>query len=217
MTPRLVGALTLFISLGACMRAGPQSATVFRPTAEQVEACASADGGGDEIVVPPYWPIGSFDEHGWNFTTNHDSTQLCAMGESPLEARTRGEIRVRFLWLRTFHPGIAIRIEHSSAATFLEAVQLAGAGGYAPGAVDRTVLNDVSANQWRHVQALLETARFWQLPTYVPGKSFDGSQWIIEVAEVDRYRAIDRQSGGDLEELGRYLIGLSGLRPDRIY
>ncbi len=217
MTLRLGGALILLISLGACVKASPQSEIGFQPTAKQIEACASSEGEDDEIVVPPYWPAGSFDEHGWDFTNNWYSTQLCAMGESPLKARTQGEIRVRFLWLRTFHPGIAIRVEHSPEATLLEAIQLAGAGGYAPGVVDKKVRIDVSADQWRQIQNLLEEASFWKLPAHVPDNSFDGAQWIIEVAEVDRYRAVDRHSGRELEELGRFFIGLSGLRPDPIY
>ena len=71
------------------------------------------------------------------FTRGWYESHLAAMKEPRLGAFVdSGNVEaVRFLWLRSFHHPIAVRAMRRGASYSLIAVELAGAGGYAPGAV----------------------------------------------------------------------------------
>jgi hypothetical protein len=140
------------------------------------------------------------------------------MGEGPLIAPPAGHARLRFLWLRSFHPGIAVRIERGPAETRLVAVALSGAGGYAPGNVARREERALSADEWASVDALVGEAEFWRLTTNDrESAGLDGAEWIVEIAEPDRYHVVDRWDAGELDAIGRHLLALSGLEPEPIY
>ena len=120
----------------------------------------------------------------------------------------------RFLWLRTFHNPIAVRVFRRGNDYGLEAVILDGAGGYEPGLVSRRVTRKLSRDQWRTVTAKLEDVQFWQMPTnavYLAGK--DGAQWIVEARRDGRYHVVDRWTGTNdgLESVGRLFLDLASL------
>jgi len=139
------------------------------------------------------------------------------MGEAPLSPPGNGETRLRFLWLRSFDPGISIRVEHSAEATTLYAVELSGAGGYAPGQIAQATQHTLTPAQWREIERLLARVWFWQRRSVVEESGLDGARWVIEVSEPSRYHVVDRWSGNPLEPVGRHLLRLSGLDPNPIY
>lgn len=139
------------------------------------------------------------------------------MGEKSLVPPPPGHTRLRFLWLRSFHPGIAVRIERGPAETRLVAVALSGAGGYAPGTVARREERALSPDEWSAVEALVRETGFWRLPTHDESRGLDGADWIVEIAEADRYHVVDRWDAGALDALGRHLLALSGLEAEPIY
>ena len=119
----------------------------------------------------------------------------------------------RFLWLRTFHNPIAVRVFRRGEEYGLEAVILDGAGGYEPGHVSRRVTKALSGDQWRTVIAKLEEVQLWQMPTHedkIVGT--DGAQWIVEGRRDGRYHVVDRWIGTDgLKAVGRLFVDLAGL------
>jgi hypothetical protein len=180
-------------------------------------ACAvSSFRNGSRSNIESYWATGTFGEMD-GFKRIWYSAHLCAMGE-PTLVPNDGAVRVRFLWLRSFHPSIAVRIECSSSSTIVLSTQLSGKGGYEPGGVDRHTERTLSEYEWSSLQRAINEGGFWSLPseeTNVTGH--DGAQWVLEVADHDRYHVVDRWSGGELEEMGRHILRLSHLDPEPIY
>jgi hypothetical protein len=119
----------------------------------------------------------------------------------------------RFLWLRTFHNPVAVRVFRRGDSYGLEAVILDGSGGYDPGHVSRRVTKALSRDQWRTVRLRLEEMQLWQMPTHASEiAGHDGSQWIVEGRRDGRYHFVDRWSGKDgLEPVGRLFLDLAGL------
>jgi hypothetical protein len=120
----------------------------------------------------------------------------------------------RFLWLRTFHNPVAVRVFQRGGEYGLAAVILDGAGGYNPGHVSRRVTRALSRDEWQTVIARLDGAQFWHMATKSddpPG--FDGAQWIVEARRDGRYHVVDRWSDTDhgLESVGKLFLDLAGL------
>lgn len=200
-------------SLPGCSRPSASApATEWSPSAADMAACAKAESS-DRRVFARYVCENAFD----GCLRDWYAAQLCAMGEGPLTAPSKGGERIRFLWLRSFHPGIAVRVDHGVRGTTLIAIELNGAGGYAPGTVARRVERSVSPEEWTTLQQALAESALWNLRTSERNEGRDGAQWIVEIAEHDRYHVVDRWNGGAIEPLGRLLLELSQLAPEPIY
>jgi hypothetical protein len=86
-----------------------------------------------------------------------------------------------------------VRIERTGAGVRLRAKVLDGTGGDEPGqiAIDRSLTLD--AEQWNHLDQLLQEAKFWQLPTkLVDDDGPDGDQLILEGVSGGKYHVVDR-------------------------
>jgi hypothetical protein len=122
----------------------------------------------------------------------------------------------RFLWLRSFHHPVAVRVWRSGAEHFLVVKQLSGAGGYAPGrlSVDRT--RQLSNDEWDEFVRLLDGICYWQMPAEDSRLGNDGARWILEGMKDGRYHIVDRWSpdGGDYRAACLHLLKLSGLGID---
>ena len=222
---RLMNLYSLILVTVSLLLLGPDSCRPLGPAVpspEQMKACSSFTPQLGEQTSPirPYWASGTFAEDLEldRFVQSWFSAQLCAMGEGRLLPNEHDGTTIRFLWLRTFHPGVAIRVEQSPREIRLLAIELDGAGGYEPGhvALRREAL--LEAEQWREILETIHSANLWSLPTSDHSvQGLDGSHWVIEIAEKSRRHVVQRWSGQELEEIGRLLIGLSGLEPDEIY
>jgi len=164
-----------------------------------------------------YFPVKAFDD-GWRGTDGSFDEwygkHLRAMGESSLLDIKNGDTEIyRFLWLRTFDHPISVRIERTAYSFRLTSIELNGAGGYEPGRKLRTDNVEIFSDQWCHLTSLLDRAKFWSEPTVdpdLPGN--DGSQWILEGVNDERYHIVDRwtpQNGG-IRDACIYLLRLSG-------
>ena len=152
---------------------------------------------------------------------------LRRMGESRL-CPAEGLVTYRFLWLRTFHRPVAVRVEKTRAGGQLWLKVLGGAGGYDPGRLvqDRTLR--LTKGQWDSVAVLASGAHLWDLPSVEPAKvdtvngqvrywgGADGARWILESVDGLRYHLVDRwtptpSDAGLYYALCRYLLTLSRL------
>ena len=146
--------------------------------------------------------------------------QLKAMGEkSLLAASNDGRQIYRFLWLRSFHHPIFIRIEHRSQYEFeLFTKELDGAGGYEPGKSLRTGNFNISEEHWFEFLTLLENANYWKMSSANEDLGDDGAEWILEGVKDNHYHIVDRWSprNGEYREACIYLLKLSGVDVDKL-
>ncbi len=150
------------------------------------------------------------------------SSQLAAAKEPSLYAATlSGTPRrvIRFTWLRSFHPGITVRVEEDADHTWrVTAKQLSGAGGYEPGHVAKTANRKLDADE---AEALVSLLGKEDLPDETGDCTIgmDGAQWIIERTDDQGYHFINRwsPSSGPLRKVGLFLLGLTHWNPRPIY
>lgn len=124
----------------------------------------------------------------------------------------------RFLWLRSFHNPIVVRIERTGEHYELSATIMSGAGGYDPGIVSRRITKALSQSDWARLVAALDKLGFWTMPTE-PAPSddgivtvgVDGANWIIE-GRRDSHHVVDRWSGEDgVQAVGILMLTLAGI------
>jgi len=143
------------------------------------------------------------------------SEHLRAMKEPLIFNKKQTKSTYRFLWLRTFNNPISIRIDKQADLYSVSWKLCDGAGGYEPGqlVVDKT--KTIDKNTWDKFLGLLSKADYWNLKTNeVEILGTDGSQWILEGADIDNYHVVDRwtPSGGTFYDCCDYLIGLTDLK-----
>lgn len=171
----------------------------------------------------PHFSAGTFDPDARfdAFTRDWYSKHLKAMGEPSFQCESPHPA-YRFLWLRTFHRPIAIRVEMRSTGTYLSAVELDGAGGYAPGEVSRRIERVLDEEQVRDFHAALAKAEVWlPLAEEKMMVKHDGAQWVVEARDGKRYLLHDHWSPdqGRVREMGMAFLALTDwrIRPDQLY
>ena len=142
-----------------------------------------------------YFPPGALDPNSPrsdSFRNHWYSEQLEAMGEPVLKADGSSNI-YRFTWLRSFHHPVAVRIVDGGGHCTLRAVELDGAGGYAPGNVFRSKDLKLPAEKCIEVEQLMRITGFWRLAPHEQTNGKDGAEWIVEGAATE-YKAVARWS-----------------------
>jgi hypothetical protein len=139
------------------------------------------------------------------------SCQLRALDEPSLlaEAKNPSTQSYRFLWLRTFHHPVAVRLDIMLDGTSKLTVKIAsGAGGYEPGKLIKNTSRSVTREETDKFLEEVKEVGFWELPSYEKTSGCDGAQWIIEGAKDGKYHVVDRwtPSTGPVHSLG---IGLA--------
>ena len=163
-----------------------------------------------------YFPPGTFspEEQHDDFITVWYSKHLSAMKEESFYFIGNSEVEsYRFLWLRTFHHPVSVRVWSAGGERFVTLKELSGAGGYKPGRllVDRT--RTLSQGEWDEFTRLLEQTCYWELPTWDGRLGTDGTQWVLEGVRAGRYHVVTRWTprGGSFREACVYALRLSEL------
>lgn len=152
-----------------------------------------------------YFPKGS---EGWY------EPHLIAMGEPSIYAGVAQGPQVRFLWLRTFHRPVAVRVWGTPQGYWLRAVVLSGKGGYEPGRIAEVFERRISMSEWQAMLEKLRAADFMALPSQQESFGRDGAQWIIEANVFGTYHMVDRWSDDqspDYYAACLYLMKLAGI------
>ncbi len=137
----------------------------------------------------------------------------------------------RFVWRRTFHHPIVIRIVRSDDQITLIGKQFTGAGGYEHGELDLRIERTVTPEQWTNFQYLLSTTAFWEMPSVEPEKRMpdgniiimlDGASWMLEGIHHGRWHIVYRRfmmDYPDFQQACLYLLTLSEIPvpPEEIY
>jgi hypothetical protein len=143
------------------------------------------------------------------------SSYLVAAREEPIVLPAQLET-YRFIWLRSFHHPIVVRIDCAEACV-VTSKQLSGKGGYAPGVLSasstRTMLRSERDVLDSHVLAMISS----EPSTGDQPSGLDGAQWILELAQSNSYRAWSIWSPSDdpqyreFASLCTHMIDLAGI------
>ena len=143
-------------------------------------------------ILSPRPPLDSF-LVGWY------SRQLTALRETRLPVSCAASDEVyRFLWLRSFHHPVAIRVYSLSTGRSVVTSEADGAGGYEPGSLVRRDSATLSARDWHGLVEAIDEAELWSRPaTDSTVSGLDGAEWIIEGCRHGRYQLVQRWSPKD--------------------
>jgi hypothetical protein len=123
---------------------------------------------------------------------------LSAMSEpSFLSLHDNEDEAYRFLWLRSFHHPVAVRVWRSGDQRFLTVKELSGAGGYEPGKLIVNRTRALTEEEWSTFTLLLEDALYWQIAERDDDMGTDGAQWIVEGVREGYYHLADCWSPDD--------------------
>jgi hypothetical protein len=178
-------------------------APITRPSSEMMNQGSSNQG------------INSLD----SFRNEWYSKHLKAMDESSLNSIAESDETYRFLWLRTFHHPIAIRVWRKGEERNMVFKELDGAGGYEPGKLIANRSRRLTTDEWDKFIKLLQRASYWRLPAESKNGGKDGAQWILEGKKDEQYHVVDRWSpeGGSYREACLYLLKLPGQKQKELY
>lgn len=130
-----------------------------------------------------------------SFNNEWYSEHLFAMREPILFFDSSQTEIYRFVWLRTFHNPISIRIEKQQNICLLTWKLCNGAGGYEPGQLTIAKQKQIDNAIWEKFKTLLTQIDFWNLDTEEKEiMGLDGSQWILEGKKGEKYHVVDRWS-----------------------
>lgn len=151
------------------------------------------------------------------------SKHLGAMGEPPLPEGSAETYR--FLWLRSFHHPIAVRVVCIEKACELTGLRTDGHGGYEPGSVVERKTRRLSEAEVAGFREMLARVQFWGSQPTDDRIGLDGAQWVLEGRRGPAYHLWDVWSpetsgpSAAFREMCLQLVRLSGLavRENEIY
>jgi len=167
-----------------------------------------------------YFPNGVLSDYDRvdSFKARWYSDQLRALEEPSLleKAKNPSLQSYRFVWLRTFHHPVAVRLDITSDGTGKLTVKIAnGAGGYKPGILIENTSPPVTPEQTEKFLEQVKDAGFWELSSYEKTSGCDGAEWIIEGVKDGTYHVVNRWTPGKgpVRELGiRLALDLAHLK-----
>lgn len=125
----------------------------------------------------------------------------------------------RFLWLRSFHHPIAVRLNINPDGTgTLTTKVCSGAGGYDPGKLIVNRNERVAADRVKWFLDQVDEQHYWSLTTEEEDPNtvgVDGAQWVLEAVKNGNYKVVDRWSpeNGPIKSLGlTFLIDFAKLK-----
>ena len=124
---------------------------------------------------------------------------------------------LRLLWVRTFHPPVAIRLQNIGGGWSASISVSEGQGGYRIGKFRSRQILRLSDGQVDTLLGLLAATPFDPPPATLLGGS-DGAQWVFELVTGPHYRLRDRHSpqpATPFRALGDWMIGLIEAREVR--
>jgi hypothetical protein len=175
---------------------------------------------------PQYFPKHIFSKRAdlSDFQARWYAAYLRAMHEPSLLdlAKDKSALAYRFVWLRTFHHPIAVRLFIRPDGTGeLTSTEMTGAGGYNPGVMAHSQTRDVLNDEVIRFQALLHAIDYWSMPIEGPDAGLDGAEWILEGVRSGEYHVVTRWSPetGAYREACSYLLELSKfeVNPEQVY
>jgi hypothetical protein len=126
----------------------------------------------------------------------------------------------RFLWLRSFHNPIAVRlVVRASGSGWIHSRRTRLKRDYEPGGITHYSNSWLRKARTQSFVSAFEHANLWNLPTLrepiANVVQVDGAQWVIESVRNGKYHVVDRwspEAGDPIREMGLLALKLSRLR-----
>jgi hypothetical protein len=158
---------------------------------------------------------------------SHDSKLLDGYGhwytrelkqlDEPALLDESGTSSYRFLWIRSFHPTIAVRIWLDGERKMLYVKKLSNRKHDEPSRIMLNQARSLKPEEWATFLKHLGESCFWDMPTTSDEPiAEDGAQWVFEGFREGSYHVTHRQSpnSGSYRQLCLYLLKLSDLPLD---
>ena len=165
-----------------------------------------------------YFPGGLYSD----FQTKWYSKHLFAMKEPSLwKASKESDLEsYRFLWLRSFHQPVVVRLTIGKEGTGLLVAKITnGAGGYRPGVMIKNQEISISREEVSKFLKELNEMKFWNLSFKDEKIGMDGARWVIEGIKDKKYHVVDRWSpkSGDVRDAALMLVHIAKLDVQPVY
>ncbi len=161
--------------------------------------------------------------HDENEVDNGMFSYMQVLKEPSILTGTESEEEVyRFVWIRSFHNPVSIRLQKSLTKVSLIVKESAKRIDDEPTKLIADKSKDVSILQWMKFKSLLEKECFWTIEyNYKEMAIIDGAAWQLEGKRENRYHIVRKASPtkGKFREACLYLLELSDLKitEDDIY
>lgn len=121
---------------------------------------------------------------------------------------------IRFVWLRSFHPWVSIRVERSGRDVLLTSHvrPLSATAG-----ASTSHVSEISAAELDALRADVERALAEE--SHTPDRDRDGSEWVLEAVSARGLTRVARRSprDGALREVGLWLLQLASVDASPLY
>jgi len=155
-----------------------------------------------------------------DFTYSWFSKHLESMEESSLAYTNNNDFpfQLRFLWLRTNHEPVTVRVSKSEKESKIYLKTTSGLGGYEPGSIVKNENRLLSDKEIKTIIEDLDSLQFWQM-AYEKCLMMDGAEWILEARNENRYHVVTRSSpeSGKFREFCLNLLKLAKYKTKNIY
>jgi len=160
------------------------------------------------IAQEPYFPPSVFGEGKWGvFEARIDGFYLKRLQEPSLltEAQSTSTEAYRFLWLRTFHNPVAVRMELQSNGSSILTIKVADGHAGFPRTVTKLIQNttrSISREQTDAFRKKVQTEGFWNARSRDIGApdTTDADGWIFEAVTKGKYHIVTRTIPNTLPE-----------------
>lgn len=161
-----------------------------------------------------YFPERTFgnDLQSDRFVSAWYSRQLKALHEpSLLEiSKLPSAVSYQFLWLRTFHHPVAVRVDvQSDGRAILTTKITSGAGGYSAGNLITNETRILSKEETDRIVTKINASAFWKMPAYSREQAGDdGAEWVMEAVDHGRYHLVSEwtPAKGAIHDLGTFFL-----------
>lgn len=173
---------------------------------------------------PEIFPPGSLGRDAdWDgFRSGQLSGCLRSFGEASIWQVSQNHVPgavYRFIWLRSFHPAISVRLNIAADGTGTLTTKVSnGCCDCAPLPADtkqrpfriQTTVREISTPELSRFISFVGTLHFWTLPSRKESLAGpDGADWVIEASKDGHYQMIDAwspPSGDPVQTLGRFML-----------
>jgi hypothetical protein len=162
-----------------------------------------------------YFPRDAFDDPRLTGGFGHWYARELQQLDEPVLPNESEDSSYRFLWLRSFHPSISIRIWSDGDKKMLSVKQLSKRIEEPP----KLMLNQarsLTPEEWTTFVERLNESCFWEMPARLDVLAEDGAMWVLEGVREAYYHVTHRQSpnSSSYRQLCLYLLKLSDLPLD---